>query len=96
VDALRHKPKGLHRQRAKFLTGGFMDFEVCVKNEILGDSKRIMSMKQLMTYNVCALACAKEAAKDGNPHTWGMWTVSPVKNTEQQVQPDGADKPLAG
>ena len=35
-----------------------MDFEVCVKNEILGDSKRIMSMEQLMTYNLCALACA--------------------------------------
>lgn len=68
-----------------------MDFEVTVTNEILGNSKRIMSMEQLMTYNVCALACAKEAAKDGKSHTWGMWTVSPVKNTEQANQPDSGE-----
>lgn len=69
-----------------------MDFEVCVKNEILGNSRRIMSMEQLMKYNVCALACAKEALKDGKSHTWGMWTVSPVKNTEQANQPSEAGK----
>ncbi len=59
-----------------------MLFEVVITNEILGNSRRIMSMKQLMKYNVCALACAKAALKDGKPHTWGMWTVSPIKNDE--------------
>ena len=63
-------------------------FEVIVQNEILGSSSHIMSMEQLMTYNVCALACAKEAAKDGKSHTWGMWTVRPAEGTEQANQPD--------
>lgn len=54
-------------------------FEVIVTNEILGNSSRIMSMEQLEKYNVCALACAKKAAKDGKEHTWGMWTVRPAK-----------------
>lgn len=57
-------------------------FEVIVKSEIFGNSHRIMSMEQLRTYNVCALACAKEAAIDGKPHTWGMWTVKPIKDNE--------------
>lgn len=55
-------------------------FEVIVKSEIFGNSHRIMSMEQLMTYNVCALACAKEAAIDGKPHTLGMWTVKPLNS----------------
>lgn len=66
-------------------------FEVIVTNEILGNSRRIMSMEQLMTYNVCALACAKEAARDGKSHTMGMWTVRPAEGAEQQVQPGGAE-----
>jgi len=72
-------------------------FEVVVTNEILGNSRQIMSMAQLETYNKCALLCAKKAALDGKAHTCGMWTVSPVKNTEQQVQPERRNnlEPLA-
>ena len=69
-------------------------FEVIVTNAILGSSRRIMSMEQLEQFNVCALACAKAVARDGKPHTMGMWTVRPAEGTEQQVQPDGAS--LAG
>lgn len=60
-----------------------MLFEVIVTNEILGNSRRIMSMEQLIKYNVCALACAKAALKDKKPHTWGMWTVSPFESNEK-------------
>ena len=74
-----------HRQAIQY-------FEVTVKNEILGDSKRIMSMDQLMTYNVCALACAKAAAQDGKAHSMGMWTVSPVKNTDRLEAPGKGER----
>ena len=69
-------------------------FEVIITNEILGNSRHIMSMAQIARFNKCALACAKEAAKDGKSHSMGMWTVRPAEGTEQQVQPDGAS--LAG
>jgi len=59
-----------------------MKFEVIVTNEILGNSTRLMSMEQLNDYNVCARACAKKAEKDGKPHTYGMWTVRPLKEGE--------------
>lgn len=65
-------------------------FEVIVTNEILGNSRHIMSMAQIERFNKCALACAKAAAQDGKPHSMGMWTVRPAEGTEQQVQPDGA------
>ena len=41
-------------------------------------------MEQLEQFNVCALACAKAVARDGKPHTMGMWTVRPAEGTEQQ------------
>ena len=59
-------------------------FEVVVKNSILGDSSRIMSMKELEHYNVCALECARLADVDGKPHTIGMWTVSQHGNKEDE------------
>lgn len=65
-------------------------FEVIVTNEILGNSRQIMSMAQLENYNKCALLCAKKAALDGGSHTMGMWTVRPAEGTEQQVPPDSA------
>lgn len=52
-------------------------FDVIVINDILGNSLQVMSMKELQTYNVCALACAKEAERDGKAHSIGMWTVRP-------------------
>ncbi len=70
------------------LSGGFMDFEVSVKNKIFGDSTRIMSMEQIMYCNMCALSCAHEAARTGKPSTCGMWTVSPIKKKGNGVQDD--------
>lgn len=59
-------------------------FEVVVTNEILGDSSQIMSMGKIARFNLCALECAKRAAKDGKPHTMGMWTVHPVKENNHE------------
>ncbi len=60
-----------------------MNFEVIVTNEILGNSRQIMSMEQLEHYNICALACARKARRDGKEHTIGMWTVRPAKGAYQ-------------
>lgn len=54
-------------------------FEVIVANEILGNSRQIMSMAQIENYNKCALICAIKAARDGESHTMGMWTVKPAE-----------------
>jgi hypothetical protein len=56
-------------------------FEVIVVNEILGNSSHIMSMKQIRNFNLCALACAVSAERDGKPHSIGMWTVRPLEPT---------------
>ncbi len=63
-------------------------FEVIITNEILGNSRRIMSMQELEKFSVCALTCAKAAVKDGKAHSMGMWTVKPAEGTEQLLQLD--------
>lgn len=50
-------------------------FDVIIKNEILGNSSKIMSMEEIANFNLCALSCAKKCKKDGKEHTKGMFTV---------------------
>ena len=54
------------------------EFEVIIRNEILGDSKKIMSLEQIKNFNTCAYILATRAEIDGQEHTMGMWTVKPL------------------
>ena len=55
-------------------------YEIKIKNEILGNSKRVMSMGEIEKFNVCAALCAKASKMDGKAHTMGMWTVRKIKS----------------
>ena len=54
------------------------EFEVIIRNEILGDDKTIMSLEQIKNFNTCAYILAIRAEIDGQEHTMGMWTVRPL------------------
>lgn len=53
-------------------------FKVSIKNEILGDSERIMTLDEISNFNKCALMCAERSKETGKPHTIGMWTVEKI------------------
>ena len=55
-----------------------MQFKVKVKNKILGNSERVMSLDEIRNFNVCAYRCAL-AAKEKGTHTIGMWTVEKIE-----------------
>ena len=54
-------------------------YRVSIKNEILGDSESVMTLKEMANFNKCALLCAEKANQTGKPHTIGMWTVEKIK-----------------
>ena len=54
------------------------EFEVIIRNEILGDSSETMSLEQIKQFNICAYILAVRAERDGQEHTMGMWTVRPL------------------
>jgi hypothetical protein len=62
------------------------EFEVIVINQILGNSRRVLTLKEIKAYNLCAYQCALKASKDGGSHTEGMWTVKPFKLIEADPQ----------
>jgi hypothetical protein len=55
-----------------------MKYKVEIKNEFLGNSTKIMTMKQLATFNLVAKELAVKSSFDGKPHTSGMWTVTAI------------------
>lgn len=50
-------------------------FKVTIKNEILGDSERIMTLNQIKNFNVGAYWLAQKSIKTGKSETDGMWTL---------------------
>lgn len=56
-----------------------MSYEVIVTNEILGNSVRVMTKKDIARFNLCALALSDKVDVDGQAHTDGMWTVKPAR-----------------
>lgn len=51
-------------------------FHIIIKNEILGDSSRDMTMEQIKNFNLVVFSLAKKAAgSPGQYFTSGMWTV---------------------
>ena len=51
-------------------------FIVTVTNEILGNSRREMTLDQIKKFNLCAyLLAVKSAKNDGQEYSDGMWTV---------------------
>jgi hypothetical protein len=55
-------------------------FSVKVTNEILGNSERIMTIKEIKKFNLVAIRLARLALKDSGTHSDGMWTVEKVKH----------------
>lgn len=55
-------------------------YEVEIKSEILGNSKKVMSMEEIKNFNHCAALCAKASKMDGKAHTMGIWTVRKIKS----------------
>ena len=56
---------------------GSVSYVVEAKNDLLGDSSRIMTKDQIRKFNLCALSLSDAVDKDGKEHTSGMWTVKP-------------------
>lgn len=51
---------------------------VCVENEILGNSERIMTLDKIKNYNKAAYYCAQKTLRLGGKQKYGMWTVEVV------------------
>jgi len=52
---------------------------VIVTNEILGNSRREMTLDQIKKFNICAYRLAVKSAKnDGKEYSDGMWTVKEI------------------
>lgn len=56
-----------------------------VNNEILGNSKHIMTEEQIKDFNICAYNLCQSVKVAGGIHTSGMWTVREVKDVEEIV-----------
>jgi hypothetical protein len=51
-------------------------FIVIVTNEILGNSRREMTLDEIRKFNLCAYRLAVKSAKNnGQEYSDGMWTV---------------------
>jgi len=53
--------------------------KITIKNEILGNSEKIMPFDEVKDYNICAYICAVRAINFGGKHSMGMWTVEKIK-----------------
>lgn len=49
-----------------------------VNNDILGNSRHIMTKEQIKKFNLCAYDLCKKVQSTGGIHTSGMWTVKEV------------------
>lgn len=50
-------------------------YVVEITNEILGNSKHIMTKEQIKKFNICAYKLCQYVDVAGGIHTAGMWTV---------------------
>lgn len=53
-----------------------------VNNEILGNSKHLMTKDQIKNFNLCAYHLAKLVDVAGGIHTSGMWSVREADASE--------------
>lgn len=53
-----------------------------VNNEILGNSKHLMTKEQIKNFNLCAYRLAQLVDVAGGIHTSGMWSVREAASGE--------------
>lgn len=56
---------------------------VIVRNELLGTSRRVMTLDQIWEFNLCAYRLAVKSSKNGGQeYCDGMWTVREAERQE--------------